>query len=246
MNLRPILAALSIACLIGCGPEKEQPKVDSVAPSSALAPPPMDSKPPESKRDTNPNRVYQLADLQKAEIKVDGKAIKVWVMDTVQKTQEGMMFLEEKDVPQDHGMLFLFKAAQGKTNGFWMENTLIGLDILYVEASGKVIDIREGKPLDRTSLKPSGPYQSVIEFKKGNAASLGIKPGSVSLLALVNDNAAAVEFVIDRALWEADAVQAHPLVNTATMILPHADLERFLMATGHAPRVIDIPAGDAS
>ena len=63
----------------------------------------------------------------------------------------------------------------------------------------------------------------------------------MSLLALVNDHARAVEFVIDRALWEADAVQAHPLLNTATMILPHAELERFLRATGHVPRVIDLP-----
>ena len=69
---------------------------------------------------------------------------------------------------------------------------------------------------------------------------LGITPGSVSLLALVNDTAHAVEFVIDRALWEADAIQAHPLVNTATTVLAHADLERFLAATGHAPRVIDV------
>ncbi|MEP6942167.1 MAG: prolyl-tRNA synthetase associated domain-containing protein [Betaproteobacteria bacterium] len=71
---------------------------------------------------------------------------------------------------------------------------------------------------------------------------LGVTPGSVSLLALVNDRAGAVEFVIDRALWDADAVQAHPLVNTATMVLPHADLERFVAATGHKPRVIDLSA----
>jgi Ala-tRNA(Pro) deacylase len=71
---------------------------------------------------------------------------------------------------------------------------------------------------------------------------LGVTPGSVSLLALVNDEALAVEFIIDRALWEADAVHAHPLVNTATMVLPHADLERFLAATRHVPRVIDVPA----
>ena len=71
---------------------------------------------------------------------------------------------------------------------------------------------------------------------------LGITPGSVSLLALLNDTARKVEFVIDRKLWGADAVQAHPLVNTATMIIAHADLERFLAATGHAPRVIDVPA----
>jgi len=70
---------------------------------------------------------------------------------------------------------------------------------------------------------------------------LGITPGSVSFLALVNDRELAVEFVIDRALWDADAVHAHPLVNTATMIVVHADLERFLGATGHVPRVIDVP-----
>jgi len=70
---------------------------------------------------------------------------------------------------------------------------------------------------------------------------LGLAPGAVSLLGLVNDDAGAVEFVIDRALWEADAVHAHPLVNTATMVIAHADLVRFLAATGHAPRVVDLP-----
>ena len=71
---------------------------------------------------------------------------------------------------------------------------------------------------------------------------LGIAPGSVSLLALVNDGARAVEFVIDRTLWDAAAVQAHPLRNDATMVITHVDLERFLAATGHVPRVIDVPA----
>jgi len=73
------------------------------------------------------------------------------------------------------------------------------------------------------------------------AKHLRITPGSVSLLALFNDEARAVEFVLDRRLWEATAVQAHPLVNTATMVLPHDDLVRFLAATGHAPRVVDVP-----
>jgi Ala-tRNA(Pro) deacylase len=73
------------------------------------------------------------------------------------------------------------------------------------------------------------------------AKHLGVTPGSVSLLGLVNDRDAAVEFVIDRALWNARAVQAHPLRNDATMVLSHADLERFLAATGHEPVVIDIP-----
>jgi Ala-tRNA(Pro) deacylase len=70
---------------------------------------------------------------------------------------------------------------------------------------------------------------------------LGITPGSVSLLALVNDPDGAVEFVIERALWDATAVHAHPLRNDATLVLAHADLERFLAVTGHTPRVIDVP-----
>jgi Ala-tRNA(Pro) deacylase len=70
---------------------------------------------------------------------------------------------------------------------------------------------------------------------------LGITPGSVSLLALVNDAAHAVEFVIDRRLWEADAVHAHPLVNDATMVIPHAELGRFIAATGHSMRIIEVP-----
>ena len=70
---------------------------------------------------------------------------------------------------------------------------------------------------------------------------LGIPPGCVSLLALVNDPQHAVEFVLERRLWEADAVHAHPLVNDATMVVPHRQLERFLAATGHSARVLDVP-----
>lgn len=72
------------------------------------------------------------------------------------------------------------------------------------------------------------------------AKHLGVAPGSVSLLALVNDAAHAVDFVIDRRLWEADAVHAHPLVNNATMVIPHSQLERFLAATGHSPRIVEV------
>ena len=72
--------------------------------------------------------------------------------------------------------------------------------------------------------------------------NLGVTPGSVTLLALVNDIAHNVHFVIDQALWDASAVQAHPLINTATMVVPHADLVRFLAATGHAPQIISVPA----
>ena len=75
---------------------------------------------------------------------------------------------------------------------------------------------------------------------------LGIAPGSVSLLALINDSAHAVELVIDHRLWEADALHAHPLVNDATLVIPHLQLERFIAATGHAARIIQVPGRRAA
>ena len=70
---------------------------------------------------------------------------------------------------------------------------------------------------------------------------LDVEPGSVTILALANDPQHAVEFYIDRELWNADAVQSHPLVNTATMVVGHETLERFIAATGHQANVIDVP-----
>lgn len=71
---------------------------------------------------------------------------------------------------------------------------------------------------------------------------LGIAPGCVSLLALVNDPKRTVEVFIDRDIWDAPAFHCHPLVNTATLSLTHEGAERFLSATGHSLRLVDIPA----
>lgn len=72
-------------------------------------------------------------------------------------------------------------------------------------------------------------------------AVLGVTPGAVSMLALVNDRERRVTLVLDQGLWEADAVQCHPLVNTATLVIDHASLDRFLSAIAHPPRVLAVP-----
>ncbi|MBE3026933.1 prolyl-tRNA synthetase associated domain-containing protein [Janthinobacterium sp. BJB1] len=71
---------------------------------------------------------------------------------------------------------------------------------------------------------------------------LGITPGSVSLFALIHDEVQSVELVLDQAVWDAGHIQAHPLRNTATVALSHATLVSFLAHTGHAPRILDVPA----
>lgn len=70
---------------------------------------------------------------------------------------------------------------------------------------------------------------------------LGIEPGSVSLLAALNDTEQHVMVAVDRALWSAPVILCHPLVNTATLAISRTDLERFLTLTGHSPLVVDVP-----
>ncbi len=71
---------------------------------------------------------------------------------------------------------------------------------------------------------------------------LGVTPGAVTMLALINDEAHAVQLVVDAGVWSAPALRAHPLVNTATLVLSHAGIARFCELTGHEPRLIRIPA----
>jgi Ala-tRNA(Pro) deacylase len=71
---------------------------------------------------------------------------------------------------------------------------------------------------------------------------LGVEPGAVSLLGIVNDRSGGVEVVFDRRLWNSEAFQCHPLVNTATLVVSRGDIRKILEITGHAPLVISVPA----
>lgn len=69
---------------------------------------------------------------------------------------------------------------------------------------------------------------------------LGVEPGAVTVLGLVNDSDRAVELFIDADVWAAPRVHAHPLRNDATLVLSHDALVRFLAATGHEPRIVTV------
>lgn len=71
-------------------------------------------------------------------------------------------------------------------------------------------------------------------------AHLGVEPGAVTILGLVNDPAHAVELYIDADVWAAPSIHAHPLRNDATLVLTHDALVRFLAATGHQPRIVTV------
>jgi len=70
---------------------------------------------------------------------------------------------------------------------------------------------------------------------------LGVRPGSVTPYAAINDSDGLVSVVLQRAMLAHDPLNYHPLENTRTTAIAPDDLVRFLETCGHAPRIVDIP-----
>ena len=76
----------------------------------------------------------------------------------------------------DEGMLFDF--VHDGMRGFWMKNTLIPLDMLFIRSDGTVESIvANAKPLSEETIASEGPVQAVLEIAGGRAAEAGIKRG---------------------------------------------------------------------
>ena len=113
------------------------------------------------------------------------------------------------------------------------------------EAKGSryfLIIVRGEKRVDLKAL-PEILNSSKLRFgsPKRLKKYLGVDPGSVSVFAAVNDMDNAVEIIIDAALWESEAFQFHPLVNTSTLVISRDNIQRFLGKTGHETQVLDVP-----
>ncbi|HEY6047498.1 MAG TPA: DUF192 domain-containing protein [Sphingomicrobium sp.] len=99
----------------------------------------------------------------------------VEVAGTPEQQERGLMFV--RSLPADKGMIFPYNPPQDVA--FWMKNTLIPLDIIYIRADGTIIRIANAKPLDETPLPSGEPAAAVLEIRGGRAAELGIKPGDL-------------------------------------------------------------------
>ena len=92
---------------------------------------------------------------------------------SAEEQQRGMMFRES--VAPDRGMIFPYNPPQDTS--FWMENTLIPLDMIFIRADGTIARIATARPLSQ-DLVPSGePVAAVLEIAGGRSAQLGIKAG---------------------------------------------------------------------
>ena len=81
-----------------------------------------------------------------------------------------------RELPEGTGMLFDFHREQDVS--FWMKNTYIPLDMIFIRADGRILRIAENtEPLSERLIPSGGPIRAVLEVIGGTAQKLGIAPG---------------------------------------------------------------------
>lgn len=113
-----------------------------------------------------------IADLRTGQTQL---RFQVEVADTDAERARGLMFRES--LPRFGGMLFVYDRAQPVS--FWMKNTLIPLDMLFFDETGRLVDIHENAvPGDLTGIPSAAPARFVLEINGGAARELGVEPGA--------------------------------------------------------------------
>ncbi|MES2259450.1 MAG: prolyl-tRNA synthetase associated domain-containing protein [Pseudomonadota bacterium] len=167
-------------------------------------------------------------------------------MDTVDTVDDGLMDLLERagwdgDMVEHVAVYTIDEALAAvphldgiKTKNVFIRDAKGTRHLLLIVPHDKRIDLPElARHLPSSKLSMGSAQRLELH--------LGVTPGAVSVFAVANDRAGAVELIIDEAIWQAEKVQAHPLRNTATVAIAHAALEAFLENVGHVPRIMVVP-----
>lgn len=98
----------------------------------------------------------------------------VEISDTAQERSQGLMFRET--LAPNEGMLFLYPAA--KPVSFWMKNTPLPLDMIFIGDDGRIVHVAAmARPFDETPVSSGLPAWAVLEIPGGSAGQLGIRVG---------------------------------------------------------------------
>lgn len=102
-------------------------------------------------------------------------ALRVEIADTPAKRELGLQY--RRELGDDQGMLFLFP-VEGRQS-FWMKNTPLPLDIIFIGSDSKIVGIiHQAVPFSTNSLSVSAPSQFVLEIKGGLSRRSGIEAGN--------------------------------------------------------------------
>jgi uncharacterized membrane protein (UPF0127 family) len=98
-----------------------------------------------------------------------------------QPAEQHMGLMYREDMPDGHGMLFTdLKPGKDGRIGVWMQNTYIPLDVVFIDAQGRIVDIHENmQPCDETVVWSDDPAVAMLELNAGTVAKLGLKEGDV-------------------------------------------------------------------
>ena len=152
--MRTILASLALVTLVAC---------------TATGPEPVSV--------TQGAAVHPVSGLETIPVAVTtGSGVRTFraeVVDTPEKRSRGMMGRTEMGA--DEAMIFLYEDMRNFS--FWMKDTPLALDIIFIDEDRRVINIGEGVPYSEADVKSNAPGIAVLELVGGRAAELGIEPG---------------------------------------------------------------------
>lgn len=118
--------------------------------------------------------------LPTTQMKIGDRLYTLEIADEEQERQVGLMHRDS--MPADHGMIFVFPGEQPLS--FWMRNTRIPLDIIYLDRNGTVISMHRMEPFDLRSTPSARPAKYAIELNAGQIAVNGVKRGDTLNLPL--------------------------------------------------------------
>lgn len=137
---------------------------------------------PASLRDGAP----QALETEQLTIDTAGGSVRftVEIADDDAERARGLMFRES--LADDRGMLFHFQ--QPERASFWMRNTPLSLDIIFIGLDGRILNIAERTtPYSEAPIPAAGLTRGVLEIRGGRAAALGIRPGDRVRHRIFND-----------------------------------------------------------
>jgi hypothetical protein len=115
-------------------------------------------------------------------------AFRVWIAADDESRERGLMHVRE--LPPERGMLFVFEAP--RRLGFWMKDTYLSLDLVFIGPDGRVLNIAaNAKPLSLDPIFSRSEAIAVLEVLAGTAARIGLRPGDVIPISSLRTTGAA-------------------------------------------------------